>query len=130
MPYAYLTREQLLDVHKYVLQPGEDDGILNEGMLDLALSSPMAAFAGTELHGTIQRKAAALMHEIQKLHIFVSANKRTGFLAADTFLRMNGYELQAPQNDAVEISKKTAQCTVGIALLANWMMTIMRQRTV
>jgi death-on-curing protein len=124
-----LTREQLLNIHKFVLRPGEDHGILNEGMLDLALNSPMAEFAGMEIHSTLQSKAAALMHEVQKLHIFVSGNKRTGYVAADTFLRMNGYELQAPEGDAVEISRKTAQCTVGISLLENWMVTIMRQRS-
>ncbi len=124
-----MTREQLVDIHKRILRPEEDIGILNEGMLDLALSSPMAEFGGTELHSTLQSKAATLMHEVQKLHIFVSGNKRTGYVAADTFLRMNGYELQAPESDAVEISRKTAQCTVGIALLANWMVAIMRQRS-
>ena len=129
MPYSYLTKDQLLTIHKKVLRGQEDESVLDEGMLDLALSRPAAAYGGLEFHRTLQSKAAALMHEILKLHPFVAGNKRTGYLAADTFLRMNGYELQPLDKEAVEVAKKTASCTVGISLLANWMIAIMHRRT-
>ena len=45
--------------------------------------------------------AAAYAYGIIKNHPFIDGNKRTGFLLAYIFLRLNGYELNAPEAEAV-----------------------------
>jgi death-on-curing protein len=38
-------------------------------------------------------KVAALVHAISAYHPFVDGNKRTALVAADAYLRLNGYRL-------------------------------------
>ena len=128
MPLIYLTKEELLDIHKTALLAGGIAGILNEGMLELAVEAPGTIVFGTELHNSLQEKAATVMHEIIKLHPFNDGNKRTAFIATDTFLRVNGYELRVPQQSAVDVALKTAECSMDIPKIADWMRPGLRRR--
>jgi len=97
-------------------------------MLELAVATPETTLFGTELHDTLNTKAAAMMHEVIKLHPFVDGNKRTAFLAVDTFLRLNGYELKTSKQEAVEISLEASRCSIGVAGIADWIRTCIKRR--
>jgi death-on-curing protein len=45
--------------------------------------------------------AAAYAHGIAKNHPFLDGNKRAAFMAAYTFLGINGFRLDAPEEQAV-----------------------------
>jgi death-on-curing protein len=45
--------------------------------------------------------AASYSHGIVKNHPFLDGNKRTGFMAAYIFLGVNGWFLEAPEEEAV-----------------------------
>jgi death-on-curing protein len=52
---------------------------------------PQTSFGGTFLHADHYEMAAAYLFHIVSNHPFVDGNKRTGMVAALTFLDINGY---------------------------------------
>ena len=123
MRYYYLTKKDLLNIHEEALKTGGIDGLVSEGMLELALGTPQTSLLGTEVYDTLFRKAAAIMHEIIKLTPFVDGNKRTAYLAADTFLRVNGCEMRTSLQDAIDTCLKTSMCSINIVEIADWIQT-------
>ena len=73
------------------------------GLLDSALAQPKATFEGVLLHPTIPEQAAAYLYHLSMNHPFVDGNKRTAFAVMDTFLRVNGYELTLPNDEAYDL---------------------------
>ena len=72
----------------------------DRGLLDSALAAPRNHFAYGE--HDIFVLATAYANGITRNHPFADGNKRTAFLAAYTFLGLNGLELIAPEIEAVE----------------------------
>jgi death-on-curing protein len=52
-------------------------------------------FADEDLYPTLPDKAAALGFSLIQNHPFLDGNKRTGHAAMETFLVLNGHEIQA-----------------------------------
>jgi len=117
MKPIYLTREELLTIHRKVIQRfqnGNDDVLLFKGNLESCVEAPKREVFGEEIHKTISEKAAALMSSIDKLHPFLDGNKRTGFEACDVFLRVNGFVMDIKKDEAVGVSLKIAECTMDV----------------
>jgi len=128
LAFIYLTKEELFKIHAIAMERGGTNGILNEGMLELAVDAPKSTVFGKELHGSVAEKTASIFHELIKLHPFIDGNKRTALIAADTFLRINGYELRTRQQNIVDVAVKTAQCSMDISKIAAWVQRILRRR--
>jgi death-on-curing protein len=69
------------------------------GRLEAAVAQPRASFDGKDLYPGVIEKAAALGFSLVMGHPFVDGNKRTGHAAMETFLVLNGYELNAPVDE-------------------------------
>jgi death-on-curing protein len=97
---AWITKPILLSVHGELLNRfGGLAGIRDEGLLDSALNRPLHLFNyGSP---TIFQMAASYSHGIVKNHPFLDGNKRTGFMAAYIFLGVNGWFLEATEEEAV-----------------------------
>ena len=54
---------------------------------------------GTAAYDDLYEQAAALLHAIAANHPFVDGNKRTAWLAAATFLALNGVDLVGVDQD-------------------------------
>ena len=78
-------------------------------LLDAALARPKQNVFGKDIHKGVFQKAAALMHAIICYHVFVDGNKRTGAMAAFTFLYYNHYQLEAERDEVYEMAKITSQ---------------------
>jgi death-on-curing protein len=90
----YLTREDLLDLHTYVvIRYGGLFGIASQDKLNMVLHAPRQELFGTQLYRDVCGKAAALMYFIIKNHPFVSGNNTTALLAMLRFLEINGLHL-------------------------------------
>ena len=74
-------------------------GVRDEGLLPSALHRPQQQFAYGK--PDLFDLAAAYAHGIVKNHPFLDGNKRAGFMAAYTFLGLNGEEVQAPEEEVV-----------------------------
>jgi death-on-curing protein len=97
---TWISKEVLLAVHSELLNRfGGLSGTRDEGLLDSALNRPKHLFS----YGrpTLFEMAAAYSHGIVKNHPFLDGNKRTGFMSAYIFLGVNGWSLQAPEEEAV-----------------------------
>jgi len=92
---VYVVHEEQLAEH------GGTSGVRDQGLLESALAWPQNIEAYGNPKPNIFDLAAAYAYGIIKNHPFIDGNKRTGFLLAYIFLRLNGYELNAPEAEAV-----------------------------
>jgi death-on-curing protein len=92
----YLTLVEALDLHYQIIQQSEGImGICDLGSLESAIAQPRMTFGGEDLYPTVVDKAAALGFSIIMNHPFLDGNKRTGHAAMETFLVLNGLEINA-----------------------------------
>ena len=105
--YRWLTREAIEIIHQEQLdEHGGLPGIKDENALESALARPLnkAAYGETDIHVL----AAAYLYGFVKNHPFSDGNKRTGYLAAFTFLYINGWLIEARQTDIIEFLLEVA----------------------
>jgi death-on-curing protein len=100
---------------------GAGAGVEDEGGIRGALGEVSQTWDGVDLHPTLWDKAAVLMRGIAATQYFKDGSKRTGYLCAETFLRLNGVRLSQP---AVAYSEAfvlgVAAGAVDIGLAAEW----------
>ena len=80
-------------------QHGGAPGLRDEGLLESALGRPLQKLHYTE--ADVFELAAAYLFGLVKNHPFIDGNKRTAFLAADVFLALNGWSVEATQEEIV-----------------------------
>jgi death on curing protein len=100
----YLTLGEVLELHRRIIESsGGADGLRDLGALQSALAQPAATYGGQDLYPGLPEKAAALGFSLIQNHPFVDGNKRAGHAALETFLMLNGAELDS----AVDESERT-----------------------
>jgi death-on-curing protein len=100
----YLTLDEILGLHRAVIeQSGGATGLRDLGALESAVAQPVMAFGGEELYPTLVEKAAALAFSLAMNHPFVDGNKRAAHAAMETFLVLNGHELEAASDEQERI---------------------------
>lgn len=120
MDTAYLETEEIVNIHNEIIErSGGHSGIINYGNLDFA-ASQMKTTEG------LTRKAAILLFAVVAKHPFVDGNKRTGLVAAETFLRLNGKKLVATDKDIWIKLHKISQGEMNISQIANWIEKVVK----
>ena len=116
-----LSLTEVIELHRLVLdQTGGSPGIRDLGMLQSALAQPQMTFGGAELYPTLEEKAAALCFSLVSNHPFVDGNKRVGHAAMETFLVLNGWELQVTVDLAEQIMLSLASGNLSRENLVQW----------
>ena len=87
-------------------------------MLDSALNRPKQLLNFGK--PSIFELAAAYAFGIVRNHPFLDGNKRIGFMSAYTFLGINGYELQAPEEETVIMTRDLAAGKIEEAAYARF----------
>lgn len=102
-----------------IAEHGGVEGVRDKGLLNSALLRPKNLFEyeQTGLFGL----AAAYASSLVRNHPFVDGNKRTAFLAAYTFLSINGVDFQATEADATAMVIALAAGDVEEAKFAKWL---------
>jgi death-on-curing protein len=98
--WVWIDRAVILAIHDMQLaEHGGGVGVRDFGLLESALARPV----NLEAYGEPDAPAlaAAYGYGISRNHAFIDGNKRTGFVAAELFLRLNGFTLSAPDADCV-----------------------------
>lgn len=96
----WLSVEIVLAIQEDLLARfGGAAGIREKVLLESAVSRPQQRFYYE--NPTPFQLAATYAHGIVKNHPFVDGNERAGFMAAYTFLGINGHQLLAPEEEAV-----------------------------
>ncbi len=119
----YLTLGEVLELYRRLIeQSGSVPGIRDLGSLQSALAQPHMTFGGQELYPTIAEKAAALGFSIIRNHPFMDGNKRTGHAAMETFLVLNGYEIEASVDEQEQIILRVASGEIKREDLVHWLL--------
>lgn len=84
------------------------NNLLNSNSLKWVLDAIQYPLFGVDNYPSIYHKAAILMWTINSGHVFTDGNKRTGFVAAATFLDGNGYRITASSDEVKIISLDVA----------------------
>jgi death-on-curing protein len=118
----YLTTQEVLELHRLCLaQSGGAPGVRDPGALDSAVAQPQMTFGGSELYATLADKAAALGYSLICNHPFVDGNKRVGHAALETFLVLNGHELDAPVDEQEQVVLQVASGAMSRDALLAWL---------
>ena len=97
---------------------GGGEGVRDAGALESAMARPV----NLALYGTpqISELAAAYAFGIARNHPFVDGNKRTAAVVSETFLAINGYQLEASDAELVVAFLDLAAGELSEAELAAW----------
>lgn len=117
----YLSDEDIIEIHAQVVNDsGGSMGIRDRGAIASSAAQPMMTFGGQELYTSIEEKAGALAYSLISNHAFIDGNKRIGHAAAATFLRLNGFRIDASvdEQEAIVLSVASGQLTRDD--LTNW----------
>jgi death-on-curing protein len=118
----YLGLSEVVERHRRLLeQTGGAAGIRDLGALESALAQPKMALAGLDLHPTLADKAAALCFSLVGNHPFVDGNKRVGHAATETFLVLNGAEIDAHLDEQERVMLDLAAGRIDRGQLADWL---------
>jgi death on curing protein len=115
----WLSKAAVLAIHaEQLAEHGGAPGLRDEGLLDSALARPenLAGYGGPDAAAL----AAAYAFGIVRNHPFVDGNKRTGFVAATTFLLLNDVDLTAPEQAVVRTFWRLADGSLSDDELAAW----------
>lgn len=82
---------------------GGSDGIRDANLLHLALGKAQNLYAYGDPAPDIIQLAAAYAHGIARNHPFIDGNKRTAFVVCRLFLKLNGYDMVASQEEKYQI---------------------------
>jgi len=107
------TREDIINLKRYHIQHtgGLHQGtenLLNPGSLEWVLDTIQYPLFGIDRYPTLVEKAALLTWTIVAGHIFHDGNKRTGISTLKTFLRANSYDIEASDDELIQIALRIA----------------------
>jgi len=123
--WIWITPAVIRAVHEEQLaEHGGPVGLRDEGLLASALARPQQLAAYGEPDAAAL--AAAYGFGLARNHPFLDGNKRTAFVAAELFLRLNGWSLSAEDADCVLTMLSLAAGDIDEASFATWI----RSRTV
>lgn len=117
--WKWLSRRLIETLHAEVLSRfGGTAGLREEGPLESALAAPkhLARYGDP----SVWELAATYCEGLLQNHPFTDGNKRTGLLAARTFLFKNGYRLEPKEAETVAVIRQAAAGDLGREELAEW----------
>lgn len=100
----HLSLREILELHDQIIEvSGGARGLRDMRALESAINQPRLTFDRTELYPDILSKAAALCFFLVRNHPFIDGNKRIGHAAIETFLILNGFEIEASVDEQEQI---------------------------
>ena len=117
----YLSLAEILDLHRRVIGAASGAASLRDlGALESAVAQPRTTYGGEDLYPDLAAKAAALAFSLINNHPFVDGNKRVGHAALETFLVLNGFELEASVDASERIILDVAAGHASREVLLAW----------
>jgi death-on-curing protein len=108
-----------------IAEHGGSSGVRDEGLIASALARPEHRLADDE-EADLATLATAYGFGLAKNHGFVDGNERVAFMAMYVLLGLNGYDLDAPEPEAVRVMLRLAEGRLGEQQLADWLRAAMR----
>lgn len=118
----FLTLEEVLELHDRIIRSsGGSTGVRELGMLESAVAQPRMTFEGKDLYPDLVAKAGALGFSLIANHPFVDGNKRVGHAPMETFLVLNGHEIDAPVDEQERMILAVASGEIARDGLLQWL---------
>ena len=115
----WLSLDIALAVHdRQLAEHGGPTGVRDQGMLESALARPLNQWTYGE--DDLCALAAAYAYGIARNHPFADGNKRTAWVFARLFLRLNGQALSFAPREAIDIVLALAAGELSEDELADW----------
>lgn len=129
MAPRWLTSRMVMAIHaQAIVLVGGSAGVRDQGLLKSALDRPCNLAAYGESPDMFDL-AAAYCVGIVESHPFLDGNKRTGYLAAHTFLELNGYEVVPNEADIVTVIIGVAEGAYDKSVAAGWLRDCSNKRS-
>ena len=118
----WLSREAIHAIHNLsIARFGGGDGLRDEQALEASINRPLQHFTYKNPSPSVFELAAIYCSGLVKSHPFIDGNKRTGFMAAYTFLGINGFQLNASEEEAALQILALADCRLNDDELTQWL---------
>ena len=116
----WITEAMVQVIHAdQIATHGGAHGVRDEGLLASALGRARNRYGYEE--SNIHRLAADYGYGIARNHPFIDGNKRTAFQVMYAFLKVNGWELTAPEPEVVLVMQALAAGEMSEMELAQWL---------
>jgi death-on-curing protein len=122
MDWTWIAPDVVRAIHdRQIAEHGGGEGIRDAGLLDSALARPknLASYATPDA----AELAAAYAFGLAKNHAFVDGNKRTAWVCARLFLRLNSIAMTFSPFEAVARMEAVASGAMSESELASWFRT-------
>lgn len=117
----WLSERDVLAIHdRQLAEHGGGSGVRDMGLLQSALARPQHIFHYNHVT-SLSELAAAYAYGIAKNHAFIDGNKRTALVTCLTFLLINGFTLNASEEEKYHIFYSLAQGELSEEELAGWL---------
>ena len=116
----YLTAVELVAIADMLRSFTPIGPLAHLELLESALAQPQQTFDRKDLYKTPAEKAAALLYSICMNHAFVDGNKRVAWAATQTFLRLNGWTIDAPESERINFVLSVAAGEQDVGKVALW----------
>ncbi|MBC1456761.1 type II toxin-antitoxin system death-on-curing family toxin [Listeria newyorkensis] len=124
MTLRYLTEPEVIMLNGLLIKkfsPMEPIGIIEPGALNMCVEQPKQIVFERELYPTLHDKAGILYKNLVIKHCFANANKRTALASLGLFLKYNGSQLMASNQDAENFTVSIAlNSDMELAAISNW----------
>jgi death on curing protein len=118
---AWIRDDVVIAIHRRQLaEHGGSEGIRDLGLLASALARPKNLLSYAEGGPDLSRLAACYAWGLIRNHPFVDGNKRTAYVVCRTFLKLNGLDLNASQEEKYLTFLQLAEGLLSEEELAGW----------
>ncbi len=125
---TFLTVDDVMSLHDdSIAHEGGMAGLRDYGLLESAVIMPQAAFDGQYLHRGIAAMAAAYLFHICQAHAFHDGNKRAAVISAIAFLKVNGHDLTATNEELITLGLGVADGMLDKSDTTIWMRKFSRR---
>ncbi|MCR3746227.1 type II toxin-antitoxin system death-on-curing family toxin [Lentzea californiensis] len=118
---SYLDAGDLLVLATAVT--GGDLLVRDIGLLDTAAYRPRATVLGVEAYDTLWLKSSALLDSIVRTRPLVEGNWRLAWVAAVTMCDINGYWIDAAEDDALDLVRSLGRDKIDLREMADHLET-------
>ncbi len=97
------------------------------GLLDSALARPRTSLFGEYAYPSLELKAAAMVESIILNHPMIDGNKRSSWFALNAFVLLNGFVINATQDEAFDFVLGVATKKLDLNQSASWIAKHLKQ---
>jgi len=119
---VWISTTLAIAIHdRQLAEHGGGTGVRDAGLLEAALARPQQRYAYGDPPPDLAELAASLAHALARNHPFVDGNKRTAHVCYRAFIRLNGGDLVASDEEKYAMMIGLSEGSISEADFATWL---------